>query len=197
VGRDIHGMTVGVIGTGKIGECFARIMLGFGVHLLAYDIHQNQVLVQLGAEYVDTLPDLLSRSDLVSLHCPLFDSTYHIIDSKAVAIMKKGCIIINTSRGGLIDTEALIDGIKSRHLGGAGIDVYENEAEIFYSDFSCTGIDDEALQILKSYPNVLITSHQGFLTETALATIAEVTLSNIHVVMKGEQCENVVEALKR
>lgn len=194
VGHDIHGMTVGVIGTGKIGECFARIMHGFGVRLLACDVRQNPNLLDLGVEYVDPLPEMMKQCDVVSLHCPLFESTYHMINTETIAAMKQGCILINTSRGGLVCTNALIKGIKSGQLGGAGIDVYENEAELFYSDWSSTGIDDDSLKILRSYPNVLITSHQGFLTDKALETIAQVTLENIVQTLHGKPCSNVVEA---
>jgi len=194
VGRDIHGMTIGIIGTGKIGQCFAKIMNGFGVTLLACDICPNSELEQLGVKFVNSPVELFPLCDVISLHCPLFDSTYHMIDAIAIASMKPGCILINTSRGALIDTQALIEGIKSHHLGGAGIDVYENEAEIFFRDLSSIGIHDESLQILKSYPNVVITSHQGFLTETALTTIANVTITNIQMMLSHQPCENIVLA---
>ncbi len=172
-GFDLHGKTVGVIGTGKIGRIFADICKGFGMEVLAYDRYQSP-----GYHYVE-LPELLQRSDIISLHCPLTEDTHHIIDEKAISMMRKGVIIVNTSRGALVDTEALIEGIKEKKVGAACLDVYEEEADLFYEDFSGHIVQDDKLVRLISMPNVIVTSHQAFLTEEALNNIAETTVNNI------------------
>ncbi len=174
-GFDFHGKTVGVIGTGKIGRIFIDICRGFGMKVIAYDRFPAQ---DSGIAYV-TLDELFERSDIISLHCPLTDDTRHMIQADAIGKMKKGVVIVNTSRGGLIDTEALLEGIKARKIGAACLDVYEEEADIFFEDRSGHILNDELLSRLISMPNVIVTSHQAFLTEEALDNIAETTVGNI------------------
>lgn len=174
-GFDFHGKTVGVVGTGKIGRIFIDICRGFGMHVIAYDLFPAK---DSGIEYV-SLDELFARSDIISLHCPLTDETRHMIGAEAIGKMKKGVVIVNTSRGGLIDTEALLEGIKARTIGAACLDVYEEEADIFFEDRSGHILNDELLSRLISMPNVIVTSHQAFLTEEALNNIAETTVGNI------------------
>lgn len=174
-GFDLHGKTVGVIGTGKIGRLFINICQGFGMKVIAYDLFPAK---DCDINYV-SLDELFEQSDIISMHCPLTDGTYHIIDSEAIAKMKKGVIIVNTSRGALIDAEALLEGIRSRKIGGACLDVYEEESDIFFEDRSGHIMNDEILSRLISMPNVIVTSHQAFLTEEALDNIADTTTSNI------------------
>ena len=174
-GFDLHGKTVGVIGTGKIGRIFIDICRGFGMKIIAYDAFPAE---NSGIEYVE-LDELFQRSDIISLHCPLTEQTRHLIGEKAIGKMKKGVVIVNTSRGGLIDAEALLKGIKDRKIGAACLDVYEEEADIFFEDRSGHILDDELLSRLISMPNVIVTSHQAFLTEDALNNIAETTVRNI------------------
>ena len=188
-GMDLYGKTVGVIGTGKIGQVFVNICKGFGMRVLAYDIYPNE---SLGYEYVD-LETLFRESDVISLHCPLTDKTWHIIDEDAISKMKKHCYIINTSRGGLIDSKALLEALQERRLGGAALDVYEEEAEFFFEDHSEKGITDATLALLSTMPNVLITSHQAFFTEEALSNIAKVTLDNMDAYFAGDKLENEVQ----
>jgi len=177
-GFDLFGKTVGVIGTGKIGEAFAKIMKGFGCRVLAYDIQPNPELVAFGVEFV-TLNDLYTASDIISLHCPLTPQTNHLINEETLQRMKPNAMLINTSRGGLIDTKAVIKVLKSGQLGYLGIDVYEQEADLFFNDFSESIIQDDVLMRLMSFPNVLITAHQGFFTEEALTQIAQTTFQNL------------------
>ena len=174
-GFDFHGKTVGVIGTGKIGRIFIDICRGFGMNVIAYDLYPAK---DSNIEYV-SLDELFGRSDIVSLHCPLTAETRHLIDASAIEKMKKGVVIVNTSRGGLIDAEALLEGIKARKVGAACLDVYEEEADIFFEDRSGHILNDDLLSRLISMPNVIVTSHQAFLTEEALNNIAETTVSNI------------------
>ena len=174
-GFDFHGKTVGVIGTGKIGRIFIDICRGFGMHVIAYDRFPAK---DGGIDYV-TLDELFDRSDIISLHCPLTDETRHMINGVAIEKMKKGVVIVNTSRGGLIDAEALLEGIKARKVGAACLDVYEEEADVFFEDRSGHILNDDLLSRLISMPNVIVTSHQAFLTEEALNNIAEITVSNI------------------
>ena len=174
-GFDLHGKTVGVIGTGKIGRIFIDICRGFGMKIIAYDAFPAE---NSGIEYVE-LDELFQRSDIISLHCPLTEQTRHLIGENAIGKMKKGVVIVNTSRGGLIDAEALLKGIKERKIGAACLDVYEEEADIFFEDRSGHILDDELLSRLISMPNVIVTSHQAFLTEDALNNIAETTVRNI------------------
>ena len=174
-GFDFHGKTVGVVGTGKIGRIFIDICRGFGMKVIAYDRFPAK---DSGIEYV-TLEELFEHSDIISLHCPLTDETRHMIGLAAIDKMKKGVVIVNTSRGGLIDTEALLEGIKARKIGAACLDVYEEEADVFFEDRSGHILNDELLSRLISMPNVIVTSHQAFLTEEALNNIAETTVNNI------------------
>ena len=186
-GFDFHGKTVGVCGTGKIGRIFIDICRGFGMHVIAYDPYPAK---DSGIEYV-TLDELFARSDIISLHCPLTDETRHMIDAGAIAKMKKGVVIVNTSRGALIDAEALLEGIKARKIGAACLDVYEEEADVFFEDRSGHIMDDELLSRLISMPNVIVTSHQAFLTEEALNNIAETTVKNIlSCFEKDGACDN-------
>jgi D-lactate dehydrogenase len=185
-GFDLHGKTVGVVGTGKIGRIFINICRGFGMNVIAYDKFPAK---DSDIEYVE-LDELFSRSDIISFHCPLTEETYHLIDDKSVEKLKKGVVIVNTSRGALIDAEALLEGIKARKIGAACLDVYEEEADVFFQDFSGHIIADDTLARLISMPNVIVTSHQAFLTEEALSNIAETTVSNIVACHKGEECAN-------
>ncbi len=173
-GFDLHGKTVGVVGTGKIGQVFIDICKGFGMNILAYDLYPSRGDIK----YV-SLEELFSCSNIISLHCPLTKETHHMIDANAISKMKKGVVIINTSRGALVDAEALLEGIKSRKVGAACLDVYEEESDIFFEDFSGHIVDDDVLARLISMPNVILTSHQAFLTEEALNNIAETTVNNI------------------
>lgn len=193
LGFDLHGSTVGIVGTGKIGLCFAQIMKGFGCNLLAYDMYQNPACVEMGVKYVE-LHELLSSSNIISLHCPLTKESYHLIDAESIQDLKPGVMLINTSRGGLIDTQAAIDGIKSGKVGYLGIDVYEQEGDLFFEDLSDRIIQDDTFQLLQSFPNVLITSHQAFFTRNALMNIAETTLSNIKDFEAGIPCDNQLKA---
>lgn len=174
-GFDFHGKTVGVIGTGKIGRIFIDICRGFGMHVIAYDLFPAQ---NSDIRYV-TLDELFEQSDIISLHCPLTDQTRHMIDAAAIEKMKKGVVIVNTSRGGLISAEDLLEGIKARKVGAACLDVYEEEADVFFEDRSGHILNDDLLSRLISMPNVIVTSHQAFLTEEALNNIAETTVNNI------------------
>ena len=191
LGFDLHNKTVGVVGTGKIGERFARIMQGFGCKLLAYDLYKNPALLEMGIRYV-TLPELLSQSDVISLHCPLLADTYHMINADSIALLKPGAMLINTSRGGLIDTKAVIQGLKSGQIGYLGSDVYEDEGSLFFQDLSDTVIQDDTFQLLQSFPNVVITAHQAFFTQEALANIANTTLTNINDIEHQRSCCNEV-----
>lgn len=177
-GFDLHGRSVGVIGSGQIGEVFARIMSGFGCHILAYDPYPNRTIEALGGRFVE-LDELLAQSDIISLHCPLNEATKHLINTQSLARMKRGAMLINTGRGALVDTPALIEALKSGQLGYLGLDVYEEEAEIFFADRSDQPLQDDVLARLLTFPNVIITAHQAFLTREALAGIAQTTLANI------------------
>jgi D-lactate dehydrogenase len=192
LGFDLHGCTVGVIGTGRIGIVFAQIMQGFGCCLLGYDAYPNpQFTAIANARYVP-LSDLFANSDIISLHCPLLPETHHLINPQTIAQMKPGVMLINTSRGGLIDTPAVIAGIKSGKIGYVGIDVYEREDELFFEDLSDTIILDDTFQLLQSFPNVVITAHQGFFTRNALEAIAQTTLSNISEFEHGQPLRHEV-----
>ncbi|KAF3927932.1 hypothetical protein ABW20_dc0107738 [Dactylellina cionopaga] len=188
LGVALHGKTVGLIGSGKIGICFARIMSGFGCKILAYDPFPNNDLLQYG-KFTD-LDSLLEQSDIVSLHCPLVKSTRHIINKETLAKMKAGAILVNVSRGGLIETDALIDSLKRKHLGGLAADVYEREGAVFYLDHSTDIIEDDALVRLISFPNVIITGHQAYFTVEALDEIAKATIDNLACFEKGLECAN-------
>ena len=187
-GFDLYGKTVGVIGTGKIGRVFIDICHGFGMKILAYDKYPA---ADAPCEYVE-LERLFAESDIISMHCPLTTETYHIIDQKSIEKMKKGVVILNTSRGALIDADALLEGIKSRKIGAACLDVYEEESDIFFEDFSGHIVDDDTLARLISMPNVIVTSHQAFLTKEALENIAETTLSGVDTFFKTGKTENEI-----
>ncbi len=189
LGFDVHNKTVGVVGTGNIGKAFCKIMLGFGCKVIANDVAVNQELETIGVEFV-SLPEILKRSDIISLHCPLNDETRHIINSNSIAWMKKGVMLINTSRGGLIDTKAVIDALKLKQIGYLGIDVYEQEEKLFFRDLSANIIEDDTIQRLTSFPNVLVTAHQAFFTAEALQQIADITLNNINDLMAGKKLAN-------
>ena len=187
-GFDLHGKTVGVIGTGKIGRCFINICGGFGMNILCYDKFPAK---DSGLNYV-SLDEIWEKSDVISFHCPLTDETYHILNDEVVGKLKKGVVIINTSRGALIDAEALLDGIKTRKIGAACLDVYEEESELFFRDVSGHILEDDVLARLISMPNVILTSHQAFLTEEALEGIATTTVNNILTYFETGKCENEV-----
>lgn len=178
LGFDLHGRTVGVVGTGKIGKCFLRIMAGFGCRLLAHDPQPDPQCSSLGARYVE-LPELLAASDVVSLHCPLTPQTHHLIDAAALAAMRPGAMLINTSRGGVVDTRAAIGALKAGTLGNLAIDVYEEEADLFFRNLSGQMIQDDVFARLLTFPNVLVTAHQAFFTQEALTAIADTTLANL------------------
>lgn len=190
-GFDLQGKTVGVIGTGKIGQLFGEIMMGFGCKIVAFDLFVNKEFEKKGVEYLP-LVKLLPRCDIISLHCPLNEQTRHIISTDTLAIMKPGAMLINTGRGALIDTRAVINSLKSKHLGYLGIDVYEQEEKLFFHNLSEEIIEDDAIMRLMSFPNVLITAHQGFFTEEALSQIAQTTLENITAFEQGKPLENKV-----
>lgn len=190
-GFDVFGKTVGVVGTGKIGKVFAGIMLGFGCHVLAFDPVVDKELESKGVEYLPLL-SLLPQCDIISLHCPLMDQTHHLINSNTLAVIKRGAMLINTSRGGLIDTPAAIEALRTGHLGYLGIDVYEQEDKLFFQNLSGQVIQDEVIMLLMSFPNVLITAHQGFFTEEALSEIARITLENINDFEAGRNLKNAV-----
>lgn len=189
-GTDLYGKTAGIIGTGKIGRVFIDICKGFGMKVIAYDLYPAK---DSGIEYVD-LDTLFRESDLISLHCPLTKETHHIIDKHAFSLMKEKAFLVNTSRGGLVDSEALLETLKAKKLGGVGLDVYEEEAGFFYEDMSSVAKRDENLAIIMSFPNVLITSHQAYLTVEALHNIAEVTLQNFDAFFNGESLVNEVKS---
>lgn len=184
VGFDLHGKTVGVVGTGKIGARVAQILMGFGCEVVAYDRHPDAALEAAGVRYMD-LNELFRDSHVVSLHVPLTADTFHMINETTISEMKQGSLIINTGRGGLIDTRALIKGLKSKHLGGAALDVYEEEEKYFFVDHSVDIVTDDVLARLLTFPNVIVTSHQGFLTKEALENIADSTLTNFENMKNG------------
>jgi D-lactate dehydrogenase len=184
LGFDIHGCTVGIVGTGKIGVAFARIMKGFGCRLLAHDPHPNAACEELGVEYVE-LSELFARSDIIALHAPLTPDTHHLINAASLAQMRDGVMLINTSRGALVDTRAVINALKAGKLGALGLDVYEEEEDLFFEDFSGQVIADDVFARLLTFPNVVITGHQGFFTREALRNIAETTLANVSAFESG------------
>ena len=189
-GFDLHGKTVGVIGTGRIGRAFIDICKGFGMKILAYDKFPAKDLVESGIVKYAELDELFSQSDIISLHCPLTEDTHHIICEEALLKCKTGVVILNTSRGALVDTEALLEGIKMRKVGAACLDVYEEESDFFFEDYSGHIMEDDTLARLISMPNVIVTSHQAFLTEEALSNIAQTTIENIVEFEKNGQCSN-------
>jgi D-lactate dehydrogenase len=194
VGFDLHGKVVGVCGTGRIGAVAARIFTGFGCRVLAHDLRPSEALVrEVGVQYV-SLPELLREADVLSLHTPLTPATHHMIDAAAFAMTKRGVLLVNTGRGAVIDSRALIAALKTGHLGGAALDVYEEEEGIFFEDLSDRVLQDDVLARLLTFPNVLITAHQGFLTHEALDNIATTTLGNVRAFERGEPLRNEVRA---
>ncbi|WP_292043417.1 2-hydroxyacid dehydrogenase [Massilia sp. UBA6681] len=191
MGFDLHGKTIGVIGTGKIGVIFARIMAGFGCTILGHDPTPSRGFEEAGGSYV-AVDELLARSDAVSLHCPLTEATRYIINAHNLARLKRGSILVNTSRGGLVDTEAAIAALKSGQLGGLAIDVYEQEANLFFQDLSSTIICDDVIQRLVSFPNVIVTGHQAFFTVEAIGQIMQTTIDSISAFERGEALVNRV-----
>ena len=194
LGYNLNGKTVGVIGTGKIGHAFIKIMLGFGCKVLAYDIFPDHSLEEKGVNYV-ALEELLQKSNIVSLHCPLTAENHYLINSKTLAFMQDGVTLINTSRGGLVNTDDIIEALKSKKLAALCIDVYEQEEHLFFKDLSMEIIDDDKIQRLMSFPNVLLTAHQAFFTKEALTEIAEVTLDSLSKLNNSSMEENAVVML--
>ena len=193
LGFDLHGRTAGIVGTGRIGSIVARLLAAFGCIVLAHDPVPNPASIAAGVRYVP-LDELFSACDVIALTCPLTRETFHLVDAGAVARMRPGVMLINTGRGALVDTTAVIDGLKSGHVGALGIDVYEEEAPLFYEDRSSEVIADDVFARLLTLPNVLVTAHQGFFTLEALTAIAATTLANLHDVASGRLCANEVAA---
>lgn len=193
MGFDLVGRTVAVIGTGKIGTIFARIMAGFGCELLGFDVRHSPEFEKLGGRYAEA-DEIQAAADIISLHCPLTPRTHHIVNARTLARVKRGALLINTSRGGLVDTEAVIEALKSGQLGGIAIDVYEQEASLFVKDLSNTVIPDDVIQRLVSFPNVIVTGHQAFCTREALGTILETTLRSISDFAAGRPLANEIAA---
>ncbi len=191
-GFNIHGKTAGIIGTGAIGKAFCKIMLGIGCKVLAYDIYENEELKSLGVTYLP-LEELFAQSEIISLHCPLTPETFHLINPKSLSKMKDEVVLINTSRGALIDTKAVIKALKKRKVGNLGIDVYEQEEDLFFQNLSEEILLDEQIARLMTFPNVLITGHQAFLTNEALAQIAKITLQNLDELAAGGELTNEVK----
>lgn len=191
LGFDLRGRTVGIVGTGKIGAVLAKILSGFGCRLLAHDPFRNPEVLARGAQYV-ALPELLAQSDIVTLHCPLLPETHHLINKQTLAHLKPGAMLINTSRGALVDTPAVIEALKSGKIGYLGLDVYEEEADMFFEDLSNSMLQDDVFARLLTFPNVIITGHQAFFTSEALTEIATTTLANISDFEQGRPCPNAV-----
>lgn len=196
LGFEMYGRTAGVVGTGKIGTIVGKILQGFGCRIIATDPYPNEEAKRLGFEYVD-FDELLSQSDIITLHSPLTHDTYHLINEQAVDKMKPGVMLINTSRGGLVDTRVVIDALKAEHIGSLGLDVYEEESDLFFQDLSGQLIQDDVFARLLTLPNVVITGHQAFFTKEALDNIANTTLSNISAFERGESSGNEVRAEQR
>jgi len=193
LGFDVHGKTIGIIGTGRIGQVFASLLSGFGTHVLAYDKFQNDEWAESAGVTYAPLDQLYRESDIISLHCPLTHETYHLINKYAIETMKPGVMLINTSRGPLIDTDAVIDGMKSHKVGYLGLDVYEEESDLFFEDLSDEVIQDDTFVRLQTFPNVLITAHQAFFTKEAVDNIAMTTLQNIRDVSETGKSDNEVQ----
>ena len=191
IGFNLHGKTVGVIGTGKIGATFCKIMKGFGCRIIAFDVHKADELIDLGVEY-RSLDEVFKLSDIISLHCPLTPETKHLVNEESLSLMKNGVMIINTSRGALINTADIIKGLSSRKIGYLGIDVYEQEENLFFKDLSESIIEDDMILRLNSFPNVLITAHQAYFTREAMEEITLTTLNNITEFQKGEKLKNEI-----
>jgi D-lactate dehydrogenase len=193
LGFDLHGKVVGIVGTGKIGGVLAQIMHGFDCKLLGYDVRQNPDCLSAGMQYVD-LDELLRQSDIVSLHAPLTQQTHHMINARTLALMKPGAMLINTSRGALVDSRALISALKKKHLSAAGLDVYEEESHMYFQDLSDEIITDDVITRLTTFPNVIVTGHQAFFTREALAIIAETTITNISDFEAGRSNGNILRS---
>lgn len=191
MGRDMRGRTVGVLGTGKIGEAFTRIAHGFGMNLLGWDVAQNPACVELGMKYVDK-DELFASSDLISLHVPLLESTHHIIGAEALKMMKDDAILVNSSRGGLVNTDALVTELRSGRFAGVGLDVYEAEAGLFFLDKSLVVVEDDTLARLITFPNVVVTSHQAYYTHDAVGQIIDTTVANVADYLAGRSSENTL-----
>lgn len=191
-GFNMHNRTAGVIGTGKIGQAAIRILKGFGMHILAYDPYPNDIVVELGAQYIE-LDELYAKSDIITLHCPMTPENYHLLNKESFQKMKDGVMIINTSRGALLDATAAIDALKQTKIGALGMDVYENERDLFFEDKSNDVILDDVFRRLSSCHNVIFTGHQAFLTQEALLNISDTTLNNIRQIVEGKICSNIVE----
>ncbi|MET9322633.1 2-hydroxyacid dehydrogenase [Streptomyces sp. NPDC003038] len=191
MGRDLRGRTVGVLGTGKIGEAFTRIASGFGMNMLGWDLVQNPACVELGMKYVDK-EELFASADLISLHVPLLESTHHIIDSAALRMMRDDAILVNSSRGGLVDTNALVTELRAGRFTGVGLDVYEAEAGVFFLDKSLEAVEDDTLARLVTFPHVVVTSHQAYYTSDAVGQIIDTTVANVSDYLAGRRSENVL-----
>jgi D-lactate dehydrogenase len=191
LGFNIRGKTIGVVGTGKIGEAFIETISGFGCQILAYDVQQNPAIEKFKAQYV-SMDVLFAQSDMISLHCPLIPQTHHMINEETIQTMKTGVMLINTSRGGIIDTKSVIEGLKTGKIGALGLDVYEEEEHLFFEDLSNHIIQDDVFSRLLTFPNVLITGHQAFLTDTALGNIAQTTLDNLKSCAENTESFNQV-----
>ena len=195
LGFDLHGRTVGIFGTGKIGRIVGKILQGFGCKILAYDLYPNSEFAASGVQYVEPL-ELAAQSDIITLHCPLTPETHHIVNAESINYMKPGVMLVNTSRGGLIDSRAIIDGLKSKKIGYLGLDVYEQEEKLFFEDLSNEVIQDDLFQRLLTFPNVIVTGHQAFFTENALENIAQTTLANIRDFEEDKPCPNQISLQK-
>ena len=191
MGFDLHGKTVAVIGTGKIGRVFARIMLGFGCKVLGHDIVRSPEFAALGARYAEP-GEIGAKADIISLHCPLTPETQHLVNEEMLSRLKRGALLINTSRGGLVDTVAATEALKSGQLGGLGLDVYEQEADIFFRDLSSTVVTDDVFERLLSFPNVIVTGHQAFFTREAITTICETTIISVSEFAAGKVLSNEI-----
>ena len=192
LGVTLYGKTAGIIGTGKIGLCTAKILKGFGMKVLAYDVYHCHEFTAMGGEYVSTLEELLPQCHIVSLHAPLLESTKNLINAETLALMKPGSLLVNTSRGALVNHGAIIDALKRKHLGGLAIDVYEAEEGLFFLNHEGEILDDEIISRLMTFHNVLITGHQGFFTTESLSEIANVTIHNLRCFDEGKECPNTV-----
>ncbi len=193
MGFDLHGKTVAVVGTGKIGLVFTRIMLGFGCEVIGYDKYPSSDFETLGGRYAQP-GEIGARADIISLHCPLTPETHHIVNAATLSRAKRGALLVNTSRGGLVDTEVAIEALKSGQLGGLAIDVYEQEADLFFRDLSSTIISDDVFQRLLAFPNVIVTGHQAFFTKEAISTICETTINSISEFAAGQPLSNEIVA---
>ena len=195
LGHTLHGKTAGIVGTGNIGMCMVKIFLGFGMKVIAYDVMHNPEFEKLGGTYRDNLKDLLSESHIVTLHVPLLESTKHMINSESIQLMRPGSILVNTSRGALVEGKAIIEALKTKHLGGLAIDVYENEEGLFFANHEDEILYDDVIARLISFPNVLVTGHQGFFTVESLREIAVTTIDNLRRFEDGTECKNTLNGL--